>query len=176
MELLERAVKAMQAGKRPELERPLHHGPEMDLHVPSMLPEEYLPDVHARLVLYKRISGVESVTELDDLQAETVDRFGALPEPAKNLFRIARLRVVATRCGVERFDIGAGSGSVTFVDDPPVDTGALILYVQRHGKTMRFDGPRKFRFTGTWQQPEERFVAAQQLLDGLAKCVPAGQG
>ena len=176
MELLERAVKAMQAGKRPELERPLHHGPEMDLHVPSMLPEEYLPDVHARLVLYKRISGVASVMELDDLQAETVDRFGALPEPAKNLFRIARLRVVATCCGVERFDIGAGSGSVTFVDDPPVDTGALILYVQRHGKTMRFDGPRKFRFTGTWQQPEERFVAAQQLLDGLAKCVPAGPG
>jgi transcription-repair coupling factor (superfamily II helicase) len=176
MELLERAVKAMQAGKRPELERPLHHGPEMDLHVPSMLPEQYLPDVHARLVLYKRISGVESVAELDDLQAETVDRFGALPEPAKNLFRIARLRVVAAFCGVERFDISAGSGSVTFVDDPPVDTGALILYVQRHGKSMRFDGPRKVRFTGAWQQPEERYAAAQQFLEGLAKCVPAKQG
>ncbi len=176
MELLERAVKAMQAGKRPELERPLHHGPDMDLHVPSMLPEQYLPDVHARLVLYKRISGVESVAELDDLQAETVDRFGALPDPARNLFRIARLRVVAAFCGVERFDLGAGSGSVSFVDDPPVDTGSLILYVQRHGKTMRFDGPKKFRFTGTWPQPEERFSAAQQLLDGLAKCVPAKQG
>ena len=176
MELLERAVKAMQAGKLPELEKPLHHGPELDLHVPSMLPEQYLPDVHARLVLYKRISGVESVLELDDLQAETVDRFGALPDPARNLFRIARLRVVAALCGVERFDIGGTSGSVTFVDDPPIDTGALLLFVQRHGKTMRFDGPKKIRFTGTWEQPEARFASAQQLLDGLARCVPARPG
>jgi transcription-repair coupling factor (superfamily II helicase) len=105
-----------------------------------------------------------------------VDRFGALPEPAKHLFRIARLRVVAARCGVERFDIGVGSGSVMFVDDPPVDTGALILFVQRHNKSMRFDGPKKFRFTGAWKELEERFAAAQQLLDGLAKCVPARQG
>jgi transcription-repair coupling factor (superfamily II helicase) len=175
MELLERAVKAMQAGKAPELERPLHHGPDMDLHLSSLLPEQYLPDVHARLVLYKRISSVESVADLDDLQAETVDRFGALPEPARQLFRIARLRVVAARCGVERFDIGAGSGSVTFVDDPPVDTGALILFVQRHSKTMRFDGPKKLRFSGAWQETEERFAAAQALLDGLATCVPDKQ-
>jgi transcription-repair coupling factor (superfamily II helicase) len=109
--------------------------------------------------------------KIDDLQAETVDRFGALPEPARQLFRIARLRVVATRCGVERFDIGVGSGSVTFVDDPPVDTGALILFVQRHGKTMRFDGPKKVRFGGAWKETEERFAAAQSLLDGLAQCV-----
>ncbi len=176
MELLERAVKAMQAGRRPELEKPLHHGPEVDLHVPSMLPEAYLPDVHARLVLYKRISGVESVAELDDLQAETVDRFGGLPEPAKNLFRIARMRVTAAVCGVERFDVGAGSGSVTFMDDPPVDTGALLLFVQRHGKTMRFDGPKKVRFTGGWDEPEARFAYAQQLLEGLARCVPARAG
>ena len=104
-----------------------------------------------------------------------MDRFGALPEPARQLFRIARLRVVAARCGVERFDIGAGSGSVTFVDDPPVDTGALILFVQRHSKTMRFDGPKKLRFSGAWQETEERFAAAQALLDGLAKCVPDKQ-
>ncbi len=83
MELLERAVKAMQAGKTPELEKPLHHGPEIDLHVPALLPERYLPDVHARLVLYKRISSVQTVTELDDLQAETMDRFGPLPDPAQ---------------------------------------------------------------------------------------------
>jgi transcription-repair coupling factor (superfamily II helicase) len=87
--MLERAVKAMQSGRTLDLERPLHHGPEIELHVPALLPEAYLPDVHARLVLYKRISAVPTVTELDDLQAETVDRFGPLPDPAKNVFRIA---------------------------------------------------------------------------------------
>jgi len=175
MELLERAVSAMRAGKSPELERPLHHGPELDLHVPSLLPEQYLPDVHARLVLYKRISGVESATELDDLMAETTDRFGPLPEPARHLFRIARLRVTAARVGAQRIDVAASGGSVTFVDDPPVDTGALILFVQRHGKNMRFDGPKKLRFTAVASEIEERFATAQRLLDGLVKCLPAAQ-
>jgi len=172
MELLERAVAALRAGKVPELERPLHHGPEIDLHVPSLLPEAFLPDVHARLVLYKRISGVESEAELDDLQAETVDRFGMLPEPAKNLFRISRLRVGAARLGIERLDVGPTGGSVTFGEGTPVDPGALILLVQKSNRALRFDGPSKIRFTGQFREPDERFAAAQSQVDSLAKCVP----
>jgi transcription-repair coupling factor (superfamily II helicase) len=175
MELLERAVAALRAGKTPELERPLHHGPEIDLHVPSLLPEAYLPDVHARLVLYKRISAVASESELDDLQAETVDRFGLLPEPAKNLFRIARLRSIAAPLGVERLDVAPGGGSVTFTADTPIDPGALILMVQKSGRSMRFDGPSKLRFTGQHEEPEQRFDAAGRLLGGLARCV-SGSG
>jgi transcription-repair coupling factor (superfamily II helicase) len=174
MELLERAVAAMRAGKSPELERPLHHGPELDLHVPALLPEAYLPDVHARLVLYKRISAVETETELDDLQAETVDRFGLLPEPARNLFRIARLRVTAARLGVERLDVAPAGGSATFTDATPIDPGALILFVQRSARAIRFDGPSKLRFSGAHGEPEERFAAAQRLLEGLGKCLGRG--
>jgi transcription-repair coupling factor (superfamily II helicase) len=171
MELLERAIKAMQSGKTLDLEKPLHHGPEIDLHVPSLLPESYLPDVHARLVLYKRISSVLSLPELDDLQAETIDRFGPLPDPAKNLFRIARLRVVAAPLEVERLDVSTASGSVTFGEPTPVDPGALILLLQKNSKTMRFDGPKKIRFTGKWDEPEQRFDAAQRMLDDLTRCV-----
>jgi transcription-repair coupling factor (superfamily II helicase) len=170
MELLERAVAALRAGRVPELERPLHHGPEIDLHVPSLLPDSYLPDVHARLVLYKRISAVATETELDDLQAETVDRFGVLPEPAKNLFRIARLRIAAARLAVERLDVAPAGGSVTFGEPTPIDPGALILLVQRSSRTMRFDGPSKLRFSGRHEEPEERFAAAQSLLAQLGKC------
>ena len=172
MELLERAVKAMQAGKTPDLLKPLHHGPEVDLHVPSLLPESYLPDVHARLVLYKRISSVQSVTELDDLQAETMDRFGPLPAPAKNLFRIARLRVVAAPLSSERMDVGTASGSIAFGEGTPLEPGALILLLQKSSKTMRFDGPKKIRFSGQWEDAEARFVAAHKLLESLEKCVP----
>ena len=171
MELLERAVKAMQAGKDLELDKPLHHGPEIELHVPALLPESYLPDVHARLVLYKRISSVQSVPELDDLQAETVDRFGPLPDPARNLFRIARLRVAATPLAVERLDIGTSSGSVSFGSGTPLDPGALILMIQKGSRTMRFDGSQRIRFTGKWEDPEQRFAAAQTLLDQLDACV-----
>jgi len=171
MELLERAVAALRAGKSPELERPLHHGPEIDLHVPSLLPEAYLPDVHARLVLYKRISAVETEAELDDLQAETVDRFGLLPEAAKNLFRIARLRIAAARLEIERLDVSPAGGSVTFSATTPIDPGALIVMVQRSGRSMRFDGPSKLRFTGQHDEPEKRFDAADRLLGALARCV-----
>jgi transcription-repair coupling factor (superfamily II helicase) len=173
LELLERAVKAMRAGRVPELERPLHHGPELELHLPSLLPESYLPDVHARLVLYKRIAGVESEAELDDLQAETTDRFGMLPEPAKNLFRIARLRVGAARLGIERLDVGHAGGSVAFGPDTPVDAAALILLVQKSGRALRFDGPSRIRFSGDFQQPEARFAAAQAQIAALGKCVRA---
>jgi len=171
MELLERAVAALREGRTPELERPLHHGPEIDLHVPSLLPEAYLPDVHARLVLYKRISAVETETELDDLQAETVDRFGLLPEPSRNLFRIARLRITAARLAVERLDVAPAGGSVTFAATTPIDPGALILLVQRSGRAMRFDGPSKLRFTGQHDEPEQRFEAAGKLLEALERCV-----
>jgi transcription-repair coupling factor (superfamily II helicase) len=171
MELLERAVAALRAGKSPELERPLHHGPELDLHVPALLPEAYLPDVHARLVLYKRISAVETEAELDDLQAETVDRFGLLPEAAKNLFRIARLRIAAARLEIERLDVSPAGGSVTFAATTPIDPGALIVMVQRSGRSMRFDGPSKLRFTGQHDEPEKRFDAADRLLGSLARCV-----
>jgi len=171
MELLERAVAALRAGKSPELERPLHHGPEIDLHVPALLPEAYLPDVHARLVLYKRISAVETEAELDDLQAETVDRFGLLPEAAKNLFRIARLRIAAARLEIERLDVSPAGGSVTFAATTPIDPGALIVMVQRSGRSMRFDGPSKLRFTGQHDEPEKRFDAADRLLGSLARCV-----
>ncbi|HXW10024.1 MAG TPA: DEAD/DEAH box helicase, partial [Steroidobacteraceae bacterium] len=171
MEMLERAVKAMQDGKDLQLDKPLHHGPEIELHVPALLPESYLPDVHARLVLYKRISSVQSVPELDDLQAETVDRVGPLPEPARNLFRIARLRVAATPLAIERMDLGSSSGSVSFGTGTPLDPGALILMIQKSARTMRFDGPQKLRFTGQWEDPEQRFSAAQALLDQLDRCV-----
>jgi transcription-repair coupling factor (superfamily II helicase) len=99
-----------------------------------------------------------------------VDRFGVLPDPAKNLFRIARLRIAAARLGIERLDIAPAGGSVTFGEPSPIDPGALILLVQRSSRTMRFDGPNKLRFSGRHEQPEERFAAAQTLLVQLGKC------
>jgi transcription-repair coupling factor (superfamily II helicase) len=171
MDLLGRAVAALRAGRQPELERPLHHGPEIELHVPALLPEAFLPDVHARLVMYKRISGVGSEAELTDLQAEIVDRFGSLPEPAKNLLRIARLRIAAAALGIERLDVGPSSGLLVFGSDSPVEPAALIGLVQSSGRTLRFDGSSRLRLTGDFEEPEQRFAAAQSLLVRLGQCV-----
>jgi transcription-repair coupling factor (superfamily II helicase) len=172
MEMLDRAVKAMKSGKVPNLDQPMHQGPEVDLHVASLLPDEYLPDVHLRLVLYKRIAAAANADELRELQVEMIDRFGLLPPQAKNLFRIAEFKQTARALGLRKIDVGPGGGSVTFEADTRVDPGTLIRYVQQHSRTHRLDGGTKLRFTLQLEQDTKRFEAVQALLDALAKPAP----
>jgi transcription-repair coupling factor (superfamily II helicase) len=172
MEMLDRAVKAMKSGKVPNLDQPMHQGPEVDLHVASLLPDDYLPDVHLRLVLYKRIAAAANADELRELQVEMIDRFGLLPPPAKNLFRIAELKQAARALGLRKIDVGPGGGSVTFEPDTRVHPGTLIRFVQQHSRTHRLDGGSKLRFTLSLEQDEKRFEAVQALVDALAKPPP----
>jgi transcription-repair coupling factor (superfamily II helicase) len=138
MELLERAVKALREGRAPELERPLHHGPEIELHVPALLPEEFLPDVHARLVMYKRIASTGSETELQDLQAETTDRFGLqhdvgvrdqLPESLGALRSAIEKAVPHGRSGkgTVKTDRGAWGTPPDFRPHPFYDEGLRVI-------------------------------------------------
>src|SRR5690606_26389028 len=167
LEMLERAVAALKSGKIPELEEPMHQGPEVDLHVPALLPEDYLPDVHLRLVLYKRIAAAANAEELRELQVEMIDRFGLLPVPAKNLFRIAEIKQKARRLGLRKIDVGPGGGSVTFEPHTNVEPAALIRYVQQHSTTHRLDGGTRLRFTLDLEKDAERFEAVEELLTAL---------
>jgi transcription-repair coupling factor (superfamily II helicase) len=174
MEMLERAVTALKAGKVPNLDQPLHQGPEVELHVPALLPDDYLPDVHLRLVLYKRIAAA-SPDDLRELQVEMIDRFGLLPPPAKNLFRIAEFKQAAAQLGLRKIDVGPGGGSVTFEQDTRVEPAVLIRYVQKHARTHRLDGGVKLRFNLPLELPESRFLTVQELLEALAQKAPATQ-
>jgi transcription-repair coupling factor (superfamily II helicase) len=169
MEMLERAVKAIKEGKTPNLDAPMHQGPEVNLHVPALLPDDYLPDVHLRLTLYKRIAAAPTVEELRELQVEMIDRFGLLPEFAKNLFRIAELKLQAQALGLQKLDVAPGGGSVVFAKDTRVDPGTLIKLVQANSKTHRFDGAQKIRFVMKMERDEQRFTAAEKLLTALAR-------
>ena len=169
MEMLERAVKAIKEGKIPNLDAPMHQGPEVNLHVPALLPDDYLPDVHLRLTLYKRISAAPTVEELRELQVEMIDRFGLLPDFAKNLFRIAELKLQAKALGLQKLDVAPGGGSVVFAKETRVDPGTLIKLVQANSKTHRFDGAQKIRFVMKLERDEQRFVAAEKLLTALAR-------
>ena len=167
MEMLERAVEALKAGKTPDLDQPLHRGPEVDLHVPALLPEDYMPDVHMRLVLYKRIAAAETTDALRELQTEMIDRFGLLTEPSKNLFRITELKLRAKAIGIRKMDLHANGGYVLFDKDTNIDPTNLILFVQRNSRTHKFDGPLKLRFTLPLENIDARFKAAEDLLDGI---------
>jgi transcription-repair coupling factor (superfamily II helicase) len=169
MEMLEHAVEALKQGKIPALDEPLYRGPEVDLRVPALLPEEYMPDVHMRLVLYKRIAAAENIDALRELQVEMIDRFGILTEPSKNLFGIAELKLRAKAVGIRKLDIHANGGYAQFAADADIDPANLIQFIQRNSRTHKFDGPQKLRFTLPLETTAARFKAAEALLDGITQ-------
>ena len=167
MEMLERAVQALKSGRIPELEKPLHHGPEVELHVPALLPEDYLPDVNLRLIFYKRISGAADGMALRDLQVEMIDRFGLLPEPAKTLFEISALKQRATPLGIRRIEAGPEGGQLVFDEAPEIDPARLVELIQKEAHTYRLVDGQRLRFSQPLASVEERVQAVDTLLDRL---------
>ena len=116
-ELLERAVNSLKLGKSVQ-DNIETRAAEIDLHIPALIPDDYLPDVHERLVLYKRIASSKDKDELRELQVEMIDRFGLLPDAVKNLFRITKLKQQASKLGIKRIDLGDSGGSISFDEQP----------------------------------------------------------
>ncbi|WP_297835073.1 transcription-repair coupling factor [Thermomonas sp.] len=167
-ELLARAVRSIKQGKLPDVDAANNHGAEVDLHVPALIPDDYLPDPHLRLTLYKRISAAPDTDALRDLQIEMIDRFGLLPEPARNLFATAELKLQATRLGISKFDLAAGGGRIHFVEKPAIDPVAVIQLIQGQPKHYRMDGHDKLRISLDLPDATARFNAARGLLTMLA--------
>jgi len=171
-DMLARAVDALRQGKEPELHQPVHRGIDIELHVPALIPADYLADVQARLTLYKRIASAKDSAGLRELQVEMIDRFGLLPEPVKNIFEIAELRLIADRVGIKRLDFGAQGGRVEFSDDTRAEPASLIQLIQDKSLDYRLDGPQKLRILIQEEEPARRFSEAQQLLNRLAPTEP----
>ena len=167
-ELLERAVAALKAGREPELEQPLNHGPEVDLHVPALIPDDYLPDVHARLILYKRIASAADESELRELQVEMIDRFGLLPDPVKQLFSITALKLRAVPLGIRKIDAGEAGGRLIFGPEPDVDPATIIQLIQGQPQHYSLDGPDKIRFRFDMANVAVRIASVDRLLDNLS--------
>lgn len=167
MEMLERAVKSIRKGEQPNLDQPLGGGPEINLRVPALIPEDYLPDVHARLILYKRIANAVDEDGLKELQVEMIDRFGLLPEPTKNLVRITLLKLQAEKLGIKKIDAGPQGGRLEFAADTCVDPLTLIKLIQSQPTRYKFEGATLFRFLVPMERPEERFNTLEALLERL---------
>ena len=169
MEMLERAVKAIRKGEQPNLEQPLGGGPEINLRLPALIPEDYLPDVHARLILYKRIANAADEDGLKELQVEMIDRFGLLPEPTKNLVRLTLLKLQAEKLGITKIDAGPQGGRIEFSADTSVDPMVLIKLIQSQPNRYKFEGATLFKFQVPMERPEERFNTLEALLERLAQ-------
>ena len=171
MEMLERAVKSIRKGEQPNLDQPLGGGPEINLRVPALIPEDYLPDVHARLILYKRIANASDEDGLKELQVEMIDRFGLLPEPTKHLVRLTLMKLQAERLGIKKIDAGPQGGRIEFAAETPVDPLTLIKLIQSAPNRYKFEGATLFRFSVPMERPEERFNTLEALLERLLATV-----
>ncbi|WP_339462340.1 transcription-repair coupling factor [Pseudomonas sp. EA_105y_Pfl2_R69] len=167
MEMLERAVKAIRKGEQPNLDQPLGGGPEINLRVPALIPEDYLPDVHTRLILYKRIANAADEDGLKELQVEMIDRFGLLPEPTKNLVRITLLKLLAEKLGIKKVDAGPQGGRLEFAADTCVDPLTLIRLIQGAPTRYKFEGATLFKFQVPMERAQERFNTLEALFERL---------
>ena len=167
-ELLERAVRSLREGKEPELDRPLDHGAEVDLHTPAIIPDDYLPDIHTRLILYKRIASAADREQLRDLQVEMIDRFGLLPDPVKQLFAVTELKLQALPLGVKKIDVGSETGRIEFTDQPAVDPERVIRLIQTEPHRFRLEGGFKLRLTAGMTEFDDRVKMVSNTLEALA--------
>ena len=168
-ELLERAVRSIRQGKLPDLDAGEEvRGAEVELHVPALIPEDYLPDVHTRLTLYKRVSSARDDDALRELQVEMIDRFGLLPDPVRHLFAIAELKLQAGALGIRKLDLGEAGGRIVFEAKPKVDPMSVIRMIQQQPRLYAMEGPDKLRIRVPLPEGPDRFNAARALLTTLA--------
>lgn len=156
MDMLERATNAIKQGKTPSLATPLDLVSDIDIHASALIPDEYLGDVHERLVFYKRISSLDDVNQLIDIRTEMIDRFGTLPTQTQNLFAVHRIRIRAKALGITKIDATQSTINIEFRADTPIDGLAIIKLIQSNDG-YRMNGATAIRYT------------SQELMDTQAR-------
>jgi transcription-repair coupling factor (superfamily II helicase) len=166
-EMLEHTIKLMKQGKHPDLNRPIHTGSEINLHIPALIREDYLPDVHTRLMMYKRIANAGSRQELDDLKVEMIDRFGLLPEATKLLFEVTQLKLIAQGLGIRKVEANARLGKVIFDTDTTVEPYALVRLVQEQPQVFSLGSATELKFRHELAETRERLDFVRDVLSTL---------
>ena len=167
-DLLARAVHALRAGDLPQLDRPLDHGLEVELGEPALLPDSYVPDVHLRLVLYKRIASASSEEQLKDLQIELIDRFGLLPVPAQNLIATTELKLFCSGLGINKIEAYDSGGRILFDKEPKIDVDQLLALLQRQSSVFKLTGNEKLYFTVELPTIENRIEYIRNIINTIA--------
>jgi transcription-repair coupling factor (superfamily II helicase) len=168
MDMLDRAVNAIKAGKKINLEDNNADHIDVNLRLPALIPDEYLPDVQSRLMLYKRIASAVDSHELRELQVEMIDRFGLLPNQVKNLFRCAEIRLHAGALGLSKIEASNQGGRVEFAEDTQVHPLNIVKLVQMAPARYQLDGANALKFKEPLEDPAQRFDFVEALLNKLA--------
>lgn len=173
-EMLKQAVRDLKKGRQPDLDAPLGITTEIKLHSPALLPESYCPDIHERLVLYKRLAVCETVQQINAIHEELVDRFGLPEQPVKTLIESHHLRLMAKELGIDAIDAAGEAVTVTFGKHHCIDPTEIILLIQTDKKYWPA-GADKLRFAAEMENIEVRINTVKTVLKTLqSKRLPKG--
>ena len=141
-EMLNKAVSELKKGKEPDLLSPMHAITDINLGCPALLPNNYCPDVHERLSLYKRLSSAQEIEQVEDLKMEIIDRFGDLPNQSVTLLENHRLRIQMESLGISKIEASIEMLKVQFIPNPPIDSLKIIKLIQSDKKVQLFGKDR----------------------------------
>ena len=169
MDMLNVTIESMKKGEVPNLDNPTQQGAEVNLNIPALIPDDYLPDVHNRLVMYQRIANASSATALKELQVEMIDRFGLLTEPTRNLFRQTKLKLTAQDYGIVKIEANDSGGRLQFAKQTQIEPFALVQLVQSSPRQFKLVGDNQLRFSLPMEHPETRFQRIEDLINKLVE-------
>jgi len=139
----------------------------VNLHIPALITEEYLPDVHTRLMMYKRIANAADNRELDELKIEMIDRFGLLAEPTKLLFEVTYMKLQAESLGISKVEANSRYGKIVFDSETAVEPYSVVKLVQEQPQVFSMNGATELRFRTDMSDPEHRITFTKELLTAL---------
>lgn len=164
MEMLEQAVEALKEGKEPSLDDLLREQTEVEMRLPALLPDDYIPDINTRLSMYKQIASVTSSGELSELKVELIDRFGILPDATKNLLSISELKIDAAQIKIKKIEAQEKGGYIEFYPDADINPAYLVKLLQSQPQKFAMEGPTKFKFTVPLADRRKRIQFVADML------------
>lgn len=173
-EMLEEAVASMRGGGAGEDEEG-HWSPQINVGTPVLIPDYYVPDLDARMSLYRRLSDVETRPEIDGFAAELIDRFGKLPQEVEFLLKIVEIKGLCRTANVEKIEAGPKGAVLSFRENTFPNPVALVEVINDERGNAKLRPDHKLVFKRDWDTPEERLVGTHRLMTSLSKLATSAQ-
>ncbi|MDG1279879.1 MAG: transcription-repair coupling factor [Pseudorhodobacter sp.] len=142
--------------------------PNINLGVPVLIPETYVPDLDLRLGLYRRLSNLSTKVELEGFAAELIDRFGPLPKEVNTLMLVVRIKAMCKRAGIARLDAGPKGATVQFHNDKFANPAGLVDFIKAQGNQARISG-NKIVLARDWKTESDKIKGAFSIARDLAE-------
>ncbi|WP_026868336.1 transcription-repair coupling factor [Hyphomicrobium zavarzinii] len=170
--MLEEAVAAMKGGDLGEADE--RWSPEISIGLSVLIPETYVADLQLRLGLYRRLSALETRSEIDAFAAELVDRFGELPAEVDHLLDVMEIKGLCRAAGIAKVDAGPKGAVIMFHRNAFANAQGLAQFLQASRGLAKLQPDHKLIFKGDWDQPQVRFKGVRGLVAALAEIAAKG--